>query len=361
MRKLGCLLFLSVLIIGGCEDNPPPTLPPATPGGGFIIESSASLNGSIPLTEAYVNIGSSWQSDELGASGDPTSFNADTGALGLAAANGKRAPAIWAFTWLASPPETQGCIGHVTTTIVALNEVVNVICTITAVAESVSATTSSFQMSPNPVYITTPPSTATVTGNGLSSTYGMPMIQYYTLDGTFVAQETASSVSNSTSMQISGFNVSQLPVGTYAAFVSNAGPNGTYTYIGNGAVEVADGEVTITGKEETTQVCTRAGCHTVNDSGSLQVTVNGVSFSASWGEGSTATSVAEALVNAMNSSSSSPVTAFFHGCTSSNSCSIGLVTKTTGAVYAQSASDVNWVKTYFTNPSFKPTVSGPTL
>jgi hypothetical protein len=55
----------------------------------------------------------------------------------------------------------------------------------------------------------------------------MPLVQYYTLDGTLVGQENATSIaSNGTWMQIPAFNISQLPAGTYAAFVNNAASGG---------------------------------------------------------------------------------------------------------------------------------------
>jgi hypothetical protein len=201
LRSLPLVCLIAAVIVS-CDNNPAPTLPPATPGGGFIIETFRSVNGGPDITEPSVELNSSWVNDLSGAAGDPGTFTVITSALGLASAVGKRAPASWKFTWVASADETNGCDGQSTTENAFLNQIVGVVCEEFVVSESVGNAIGSFTMSPNPVYIAAPPSTATVTGNGLSSTNGMPLVQYYTLDGTLVAQENATSVSANT-MQIS--------------------------------------------------------------------------------------------------------------------------------------------------------------
>lgn len=328
MRQIKCLKWLLLLclisaVIVSCDDSPPTTLPPASPGGGFIIETLTSYNGGPDIPEPSVEIDSNWLADLTGAAGDATAFTVITNGLGLATAIGKRAPAKWRFTWVASADASDVCDGKHTDINAPLNETVGVLCEVTEVVVASSA--SIFLMSPNPVYTGAPPSAGTVMGSGLSSTYGMPLAQYYTMDGTLISQENATSVSgDGTSMQIPGFNTSQLPVGTYAAFVSNAASGGTYSYLGTGAVQVANGGVTINGYEQSTQVCHRwlAGgdCQqwfTVYDNGTVSITVNGVVSSVYYSTNSTSASLAIDLANAINSNISvnSLVTALVSGTT----------------------------------------------
>jgi hypothetical protein len=323
VRKLNSVLLLvMVALIGGCP-SPPPTLPPATPGGGFIIETGLSFNGGPAVSTAAVGVTATWQGDLPGAGGDPTQFNVVTNQLGLASASGKRAPAQWNFKWYFAPGPASACVGQSVTESVQLNDIAASDCQIYQTSNSV-VSWGAFQMSPKPVYISSPPQVGTITGSGLKSTYGMPLVQYYKMDGTFVSQEQATTVaSGGTSMQIPGFDISQLPVGTYAGFVSNAGPNGTWNYAGTAAVLVANGSVTIGGGERWIYSCLAppplAGlqtaapaiiCPKVYDSGVVSVTVNGFTATVDYGQGSSIYTIATALANTFNSASTSPVVAF---------------------------------------------------
>jgi RHS repeat-associated protein len=93
------------------------------------------------------------------------------------------------------------------------------------------------------------------------------------------------------------------------------------------------------------------GGGTIYDSGSVWITVNGIQTSVSYGQNSTATTVATALANAINGNSSLPVTATLLGpvvnlTLKSGSSGNGL---TSGSSTSQS--------TYFANPSFTTTDS----
>jgi hypothetical protein len=222
-------------------------------------------------------------------------------------------------------------------------------------------------MSPYPIYISSPPSSATITGSGLSTTYGMPRVQYYTMDGTFIAQEQATSVaSGGTSMQISGFNISQLPVGIYAGFVSNAGPNSSWTLLGTGSVLVANGSVTITGSEKSKSNCTapqgapsngqspQVTCPLLYDTGEVSVTVNGFTAIVSYGQGSTTYTITNALASSFNGSSNSPVIAYPQR-------NMVIFQKKTTSTYSLSATSWTDDPGDFTGPSFHPTVSGSSM
>ena len=179
----------------------------------------------------------------------------------------------------------------------------------------------------------------------------MPLVQYYTMDGTFITQETASSVSpDGTSMQISGFSISQLPVGAYAAFVSNAASGGTYSFLGTGAVQVYTGpasakaSVTINGSED----CASGAC----DQGTVHITVNGFTATVSYGSSSSGSSIASALVSILNGSSS-PVVATASGAT------VNMTAKTTGfsSCYPLSAGSTSGAPFHLAKPSFLPSPS----
>ena len=87
---------------------------------------------------------------------------------------------------------------------------------------------------------------------------------------------------------------------------------------------------------------------TVWDSGTVSVTVNGFSVSASYGSSSTGATIASALASAFNGNSSSPVTA------SASSATLTLVSKATGTAsnYAFSSSSSTSDPTDFGGPSF---------
>jgi hypothetical protein len=371
MRHLKWLLLLCLIagVIVSCENNAPPTLPPVTPGGGFILQTSVTINGSLPITAPGVTVEGEWQSDEPGAAGDPSTFTVTTNALALASLSGKRAPAVWKLTWLGGGPAS-ACTGVVAENTVQLNELAVFLCIIQTNSSGTSSA-AAFSLAPNPVYTGAPPSGGTVIGSGLSTTYGMPLVQYYTLDGTLIAQENATSVaSNGTWMQIPAFNISQLPGGTYAAFVNNAASGGGYTYLGTGAVQVVvgaapgTGSVTISGSEREVFPC--GGCPGFWDGGTLAIFVNGISAgNINYGTSSTtqpnpmptAASLAALLANAINTNSSL-VSATVTGAT------VNLTSRTGGSSTNYSLStqvNSSVLHAGFPPASFTLTASGATL
>jgi hypothetical protein len=228
-------------------------------------------------------------------------------------------------------------------------------CDVDEDGDGATAGISSFALYPAVAYVSSSTASATVVGEGLTSTYGMPLVQYYTLDGTLVAQENATSVaSNGASMQIPGFSTTQLPVGTYDAIVSNAASGGGYTYLGSGTTTLADGGVEIGGDEQSVQTCekpAKSGClewgPTVYDEGTVSITVNGVVCSVSYGAGSTPTTLAIALTNAINSNSSINSLVY-----STAAGPFVLINSSTGAQYSLSAAAQSSDPTQFPDGSF---------
>ncbi len=96
---------------------------------------------------------------------------------------------------------------------------------------------------------------------------------------------------------------------------------------------------------------------TIYDEGRVSLTVNGLTKSVSYGQGSTGSTIATALANAFNNDSASPVTA------SASTNTVNLTAKTTGAATNYPLSATSWTDKpeYFSGPSFTPVPSGSTL
>lgn len=96
---------------------------------------------------------------------------------------------------------------------------------------------------------------------------------------------------------------------------------------------------------------------TIYDSGSVTITVNGTQASTSYGQTSTASTVASGLAQSINSNSSAPVSASISGAT------VLLTAKTTGAAtnYSLSASSATSEPATFARASFTGAASGGTL
>jgi hypothetical protein len=172
-----------------------------------------------------------------------------------------------------------------------------------------------FSFSPFVVYAPAAPTAATIAGSGFNPTYGMPLVQYFSPNGTLVAQETATSVSSDgTSIQISpgSLDFSTLIPGTYAGVLSNAGPNGTWNYVGDTAVSVLTPSVSIIGSLKTDS---SSG---YTDYGTVSAIVNGHMETVNYGPnlspaGATACNISTALTNAFNSDSNSSTAAVSSG------------------------------------------------
>jgi len=121
----------------------------------------------------------------------------------------------------------------------------------------------------------------------------------------------------------------------------------------------ATGTATIGGFERSTYYypCGVSSCPTLTyDAGTVNITVNGFTASASYGQTDTSSTVANSLTAYFNSHGNSPVTASLSG------SSILLTSKTTGASTNYSISTTSSTSSqYFTGSSFWATLSGSTL
>lgn len=87
----------------------------------------------------------------------------------------------------------------------------------------------SLSASPASVYLPTPPTSGTITGQSFDTAYGMPRVDYFDSNGYLVGSTTATSVSSDgTSLQANMPNLSSVYSGNYQIKVSNQTYNGYY-------------------------------------------------------------------------------------------------------------------------------------
>jgi hypothetical protein len=84
--------------------------------------------------------------------------------------------------------------------------------------------------SPSSINLTSPPSTATITGQSFDSTYGMPRVDYYDGNGYLVGSVYATSVSGSTSLTANVPDLSSAYSGSYQIRVTNKTSQGYYSH-----------------------------------------------------------------------------------------------------------------------------------
>jgi hypothetical protein len=92
--------------------------------------------------------------------------------------------------------------------------------------------------SPSSVYLPSPPTSGTITGQSFDATYGMPRVDYFDSNGYLVGSVNATSVaSNGTSLQANMPDLSYVYSGTYQVKVTNKRYDGYYlTIVGSAAM-----------------------------------------------------------------------------------------------------------------------------
>jgi hypothetical protein len=81
------------------------------------------------------------------------------------------------------------------------------------------------------VYLPTPPTTATITGQSFDTTYGMPQVEYFDGNGYMVGSVQATSVSsNGTSLEATMPDLTYVYSGTYQVRVTNKTSEGYYAH-----------------------------------------------------------------------------------------------------------------------------------
>jgi hypothetical protein len=244
MRKIHVLFVLlpfSLLLTGfdGCNAS----LPKTTQGGGFII-STGYISHAIVTTAPFVTIYAEWDSDMDGAQGDASPWTRTTNAEAVAEVENGRVPAKWDGTWVKSDgPVGEECAGQkflLTPNYAGVVEEIN--CFEVDTGEPpppIGVDPDPIGVNPESLNPANPPATITLTGSGFSSTYGMPVIQYFDPQGNFINQAAANSVSSDgTTIVANTPGLSQLPAGVYAGVISNVASDGSYQYVSTASINV---------------------------------------------------------------------------------------------------------------------------
>jgi hypothetical protein len=91
----------------------------------------------------------------------------------------------------------------------------------------------SFAVSPSSIDLEAPPATMSVTGTGISSTYGMPVVDFYDNNSNFIARTTATAVDpGGTWLQATTPDLSQVYSGNYQVEVHNVKADSSMDFIG---------------------------------------------------------------------------------------------------------------------------------
>jgi hypothetical protein len=201
--------------------------PPASSGGGFYIETQ--LNGAF-ASGVYVD--GQWQSDLSGPQGSVFSFDTVlTDMVGNAYIANGRAPATWDFTPISGP-----CAGITSNNAaVPLQGAAYVDC---IVVSGDAVKSASYSASPNPLDSSSPPATVSITGSGFTTTYGMPKVEYYYDDGTYVGAETATAATSTSISAPPPSGLGSDPTGIYVGLIQNATAGGGWTTIGVAALDL---------------------------------------------------------------------------------------------------------------------------
>jgi hypothetical protein len=99
-------------------------------------------------------------------------------------------------------------------------------------ATAITNSNLSLTASPASVYLPTPPTTGTVTGQSFQTAYGMPQVDYFDSNGYLAGSSYATSVSSDgTWLQSNMPNLSNVYSGTYQVRVTNKTSEGYYSHI----------------------------------------------------------------------------------------------------------------------------------
>jgi hypothetical protein len=203
----------------------------STPTSGFKVKGEKYVrvfDGSLRFVSAAA-VRADWQFDFAGATGTVFSFGPAFCQGPCTVTNG-RVPARWFIT--------AGASGECFRQITNPNMDVSAGQTKTAQCE-VFGIVFPFSASPSTVNLQAPPATLEMTGSNLTTTYGMPRLEYldpYT--GNLIGTATATSVSgDGTWLQAYTPDLSGVYSGTYTIFISNATSGGGFEYVGSATMD----------------------------------------------------------------------------------------------------------------------------
>jgi len=182
-----------------------------------------------------------WKKDLPGAVGNASSDNVTTNSAGVGIVNNGRVPATWNFEWvfsLVGPCEGMSLDADAK----EVNDDVGLLCTVTTqpFETATASEMPSYGFSPDPIATDgSSGSEAFISGSGFNTQFGMPLVQYFDLNGNLVAQASADSVASDGTWMASPIpDISQLSDGTYVGLLSNANSSGGYDVVGSVTVVV---------------------------------------------------------------------------------------------------------------------------
>jgi hypothetical protein len=219
-----CVTVLLCVVVSACGGGGGQT-------NGFKVKAEKyvrrSDGGLMFITTTVVR--ADWQFDYSGATGSVYHFGPALCTGPCTVANG-RVPARWIIT-AGVPGE---CFRQIT------NPNMDVSAGQTKIAQcEVFGIVFVFSANPSPIDLQAPPATLEMTGSNLTTTYGMPRIEYidpYT--GNLIGTATATSVSGDGSwLQAPTPDLSGVYSGSYSILISNVTSDGSYEYVGTATMD----------------------------------------------------------------------------------------------------------------------------
>ena len=229
MKRINLLAFIlgSALVFVGCIESPSPT-PAGPPSDGFLVRTLEQdfVNG-IPTAPAHVapgiNFGGQFQFQSpaamfVGVNGTCSHI---TDSLGFASCPNAKIPGHWSFEEINGP-----CFGkgNILEQNISPRDTVLILC-ITDLQV--------FGVAPDTMDVNSPSPTIEMTGVGMDSTYGMPVMQISDSNGDVVASTNATAINgDGTWVQAPTPSVGNFYSGTYLVVVSNVQADGTLMRVG---------------------------------------------------------------------------------------------------------------------------------
>jgi hypothetical protein len=175
------------------------------------------------------------QRDLSGAAGNTTYFDVTTNDNGRAAIGGGRAPAIWEFNNLGDGIGLNACRNQRFTGFTTPLGTTDIFC-----ANTIGIF---FTAAPDSIDVQAPPATFTIYGQGISTAYGMPVIEFWNEYGTVVGQTTATEVAADGTWARGNtpyMDTSNMYGGAYTVGINNVVAGGGYDTIGYASLSVTN-------------------------------------------------------------------------------------------------------------------------
>jgi hypothetical protein len=232
---LTLLIIVMFFVTVGFDDCGGPQPQPPPPGGFQIHTVREDINISplpgegliVTVSDPNRGLKGHWVNDKPGAAGNNKGeISGSTDQFSDYNVNDGRAPARWSLG------ETNGnCGGQSIDYDVEKGKQHILNCRLVGV--------SGFKASPSTIDMLYTPTMVSVTGDSISTTYGMPVIRYMDFDMNVVGQTQATYVSaDGTYLEGNSTDLSQVGGGTYMISIYNINSDGTLQPVGAAAVEL---------------------------------------------------------------------------------------------------------------------------